>query len=66
MTHQEKLLVDWRGLKALGIPFCRAHVYRMMEAGTFPQSIKLGAYRGSRIVWMLQDILNWLEAHRQR
>lgn len=64
MTHQEKLLVDWKGLKAMGIPYCRAHVYRLIEANQFPQPIKLGTSVGSRVAWAYQDILNWIEARR--
>ena len=61
MTHQDKLLVDWKGLKAMGVPYCRAHVIRLVEAGTFPQPIKFGKHRSARIAWLYNDILNWVE-----
>lgn len=64
MTHHEQVLVDWRGLKAMGIPYCRAHIYRLVDAGTFPKPIKLGADIGGRVAWLYSDILNWIEARR--
>ena len=64
MTHQEQVLVDWKGLKAMGIPYCRAHIYRLIDDGSFPEPIKLGAGLGGRIAWLYSDITNWLEARR--
>ncbi|WP_375414568.1 helix-turn-helix transcriptional regulator [uncultured Bradyrhizobium sp.] len=43
-------VVDWKGLKALGIPYSRAHIWRMMAAGDFPQAFKLGKHRNSHPV----------------
>ncbi len=59
MTGKE--VVNWKGLKALGIPYSRAHVWRMMEAGTFPRAFKLGPYPNSPPVWWLHEIIAWLE-----
>jgi predicted DNA-binding transcriptional regulator AlpA len=60
MTGKE--VVNFRGIKALGIPYSRAHIWRLMAAGEFPQSFKLGPHRGSPPVWWLRDIIEWLEA----
>jgi predicted DNA-binding transcriptional regulator AlpA len=59
MTGKE--VANWKALKALGIPYSRAHVWRMMEARTFPQCFKLGEYRNSPPVWWLKDLVAWLE-----
>jgi predicted DNA-binding transcriptional regulator AlpA len=60
MTGKE--VVNFRGIKALGIPYSRAHIWRLKEAGEFPQSFKLGSHRNSPPVWWLRDIIEWLEA----
>jgi len=54
MTGKE--VVNFRGIKALGIPYSRAHVWRLMAAAEFPQCFKLGAHRNSPPVWCLRDI----------
>jgi predicted DNA-binding transcriptional regulator AlpA len=61
--NSQRLIVDWKSLKALGWPYSRAHTWRMMESGDFPQSFKLGGHRNSHPVWKLKDILNHFEAH---
>lgn len=66
MVHQEKLWVDFKQLKAMGLPWCRAHVYRMMATGDFPLPLKAGRSRGSRVVWAYQDIINFMEQWRQQ
>lgn len=60
--NPQRLLVDWKGLKAFGWPYSRAHTWRLMEAGKFPQSIKLTEHRNSHPVWKLKDILAYLES----
>jgi predicted DNA-binding transcriptional regulator AlpA len=60
---EEVQVVDWKGLKALGIPYSRAHIWRMMKAGTFPQAFKLGKHRNSHPVWWLKELIVWLKAH---
>ena len=65
MTGKE--VVDHKGLKALGIRFCKYHIIERMEpAGEFPLSFKLGEHRNSPRVWWLSEILVWLEACSQR
>ena len=59
----DQLVVDWKGLKTLGVPYSRAHVWRLMGTGEFPQSFKLGPHRNSHPVWWLSDITAWFQAH---
>lgn len=59
----EQVVVDWKGLKALGVPYSRAHIWRMMDAGRFPRAFKLGSHRNAHPVWWLSDITDWLKAH---
>lgn len=60
MTGKE--VVDYKGLKALGIRFCKVHLTRLEDEGDFPLSFKLGKHRNSPRVWWLSEILVWLEA----
>jgi predicted DNA-binding transcriptional regulator AlpA len=60
MTGKE--VVNFRGLKTLGIPYSRAHIWRLMRAGLFPQCFKLGNFPNSPPVWWLCEVIEWLEA----
>ena len=62
MTHK-RMIVDWKGLKALGWPYSRAHTWRMMRDGRFCQNFKLGGHRNAHPVWRLRDVLQWLELY---
>ena len=62
----DRLLADWKALKALGHPYSRQHTYRLITAGTFPKPIKFGDHPGCRSAWLLKDYLNWLDAYRIR
>ncbi len=55
-------VVDWKGLKGLGIPYSRTEIWRKMKAGKFPQCFKLGDGPKARVVWWLSDIKAWLLA----
>ncbi len=59
MTGKE--VVNWKGIKALGIPYSRTHVFRLVAAGEFPKFFKLGAHHNSPPVWWLRDVIEWLE-----
>ena len=59
MTGKE--VVNWKALKALGIPCCRAHICRLMAAGKFPRAFKLGDFPNSPPVWWLSEVIEWLE-----
>jgi len=60
MTGKE--VVNWKALKALGIPYSRAHIWRLMAAGKFPRAFKLGDFPNSPPVWWLSEVIEWLEA----
>ena len=59
----EQLVVDWKGLKKIGLPLSRVHVWRMMKAGTFPKAFKLGPHRNSHPVWWYSEVTDWLKTH---
>jgi predicted DNA-binding transcriptional regulator AlpA len=59
-------VVDWKGIKSLGVPYSRAHIWRMMKAGEFPQCFKLGKHRNSHPVWWLSAVVAWLRDHANR
>jgi predicted DNA-binding transcriptional regulator AlpA len=64
MTGYE--VVNFRGLKAIGIPYSRTHVRRMEKNGGFPRAFKLGDHRNSPFVWWLHEIIEWLKAKAAR
>ena len=39
-----------------------AHIDRREKAGTFPKRVRLGSYPSSRVGWIEQEILDWLQA----
>lgn len=57
------LIIGWKSLKRLGWPYSRAHTWRLMAAGEFPQSTKLGAHRNSHPMWRVKSVLAYFEAH---
>lgn len=59
MTGKE--VVNFKGIKALGIPYSRTHIWRLMRKGDFPQAFKLGKHPNSPPVWWLREIIEWLE-----
>jgi predicted DNA-binding transcriptional regulator AlpA len=66
MTGKE--IVNFEGLKALGIPYRRTHIDRLENPDDpcydpdFPNSFKLGKGRGGRRVWWLHEVIAWLES----
>jgi predicted DNA-binding transcriptional regulator AlpA len=58
----EKLLVDYRDLRALGIRATREHITRLVRQGRFPRPIRLfGNDQSSRSYWKYRDITAWIE-----
>ena len=53
-------VVDWKGLRALGIPYSRTHIWRLMRRGRFPQCFKLEDDPKARVVWWLSEVRSWL------
>lgn len=60
--NTQRLMVDWKTLKAFGWPYSRAHTWRMMDAGEFPKASKPGGFRNSHPIWRMKDILNYFES----
>jgi predicted DNA-binding transcriptional regulator AlpA len=59
MTGKE--VVDHKGIKALGIRYCKVHLSRLEEKSEFPLSFKLGKYDNSPRVWFLCEVLEWID-----
>ena len=49
-----------------GIPYSAQHLARLETSGLFPRRLKLQAFRGGRVAWVEREVLEWLEARRQR
>jgi hypothetical protein len=60
MTGKE--LVDYKGLKALGIRYSKVHLGRLEEMTMFPRSFKLADHRNSPRVWKLCEVFEWIDA----
>ena len=61
------LIVDWKGLKRMGWPYCRAHTWRLMfdpdyADDAFPACRKLGKHVNSHPVWRVSDVIAYFEA----
>jgi len=42
-----------------GIPYCRDHIRRLVNAGQFPRPVKLGQRQNSRLAWPEPEIDQW-------
>lgn len=63
MSTVKRLLVSWSDLKKMGWPYSRAHTWRMMKNGKFPQCSKLLLeIRNSHPVWKYSDIVAYLKS----
>jgi predicted DNA-binding transcriptional regulator AlpA len=60
MTGKE--VANFRAIKALGIPYSRTHLFRLVKSGDFPVPFKVGDHRNSPPVWWLREVIEWLEA----
>lgn len=58
---EERMLVDWKTLKKLGWPYCRAHTWRMIKEGRFPAPQKFGKHPGSRVAWRWKEISGFFD-----
>lgn len=59
MTGKE--VVDYKGLKALGIRYSKTHLARLEYDTAFPISFKLQDHRNSPRVWYLCEVFEWIE-----
>lgn len=55
----QRVLVDKKGLKLLGIPYSLTHIARLERAGLFPKRIQLGA---CRVAWFLDEVMEWIRS----
>lgn len=62
----ERLLVNRKQLRDLGVCICPAHIDRLEKRGKFPKRIKLGDYRESRVVWRYSEVLAWIEERAEQ
>jgi prophage regulatory protein len=58
-TAFKKLLLSHDDLKARGITYSRASIYRKIRDKTFPAPVKLGE---NKIAWLSTEIDAWIEA----
>ena len=51
-------LIRMSDMKAHGVPFSRATIYRLINAGEFPPPVKLGKNTSA---WLFSEIDAWLK-----
>ena len=51
-------LIDWKKLRQM-VPWSRAHVQRLEDAGRFPRRVRLGQ---GRVAWVRREIEEHIEA----
>ena len=56
----ERLLVNRKQLREIGVCLSYAQIDRLEKRGQFPRRIKLGEYRESRVVWRYKEVLDWI------
>lgn len=56
------LVVDFLGLKAMGWPFSRVETIERGD-GRYPKPYKLGPHHNARVVFRVQEVLDWFESH---
>jgi len=59
-----KRVINWKGVKALGIVYSKTQITRKEQAEppTFPRSFKLDIHKNSPRVWWEHEVIAWLEA----
>jgi prophage regulatory protein len=55
----QRRLRTYQDLKAIGISFSRAHLWRLERANRFPRRIYLSP---QKVAWFEDEILDWLQA----
>jgi prophage regulatory protein len=51
-------LLSFDDLRLFGIRYSRAHLYRLIKAGSFPQPVRLGE---ARVAFVRDEIVAWIE-----
>lgn len=62
----ERLLVNRKQLREIGVCLSYAQIDRLEKRGKFPRRIKLGEFRESRVVYRYGDVLDWIEERAKR
>ena len=57
----ERLLVNRRQLKELGVTLSSTQIDRLERCGRFPRRIKLGTHRNSRVVYPYGKVIAWID-----
>ena len=60
----DKALLTRADLRALGVPWSRGHLYRVIAAGRFPRPVSTGPNFYDRKLWRRQDVERWLRQLR--
>ena len=57
----ERLLVNRKQLREIGVCLSYAQIDRLEKRKKFPPRIKLGEFRESRVVYRYKEVLDWIE-----
>lgn len=57
----KKMLVDHAGLNEMGITYSRMQLWRMMQRGDFPHSVKLSRRKNAKAYWVYEEVVEWIE-----
>jgi predicted DNA-binding transcriptional regulator AlpA len=59
-----KALLSRDDLRALGVPWSRSRLYKVIAAGRFPRPVATGPNVYDRKLWRRQDVERWLRQLR--
>jgi predicted DNA-binding transcriptional regulator AlpA len=62
----ERLLVNRKQLRELGVCLSHTQIDRLEKSGRFPRRIKLGKHRESRVVWRYCEVLAWIDERAEQ
>lgn len=54
-----RVVVSAAGLKEMGVPFSKQHLWKMINEGKFPKPVKIGARRNA---WVKAEVDAWIKA----
>jgi len=58
-------LLSYEDLRALGIPYSKTHIWRLIQQGQFPKPVKMGRGKQALNTW-IDDEIHGLIASRTR
>lgn len=53
-----RCLINYGGLRALGLSYTRVRIWQLMKKGGFPKSVTFG---GQRPYWVLSEVEKWID-----